>query len=170
MRYIVSCDGPVQCKQLVVVQIRHLVGFVRKICFHHYIRIAISKQVHHMVAKMTHFTSVTFKIVVFVGCRRKLIWDFHTPLISRTLQNQWEWAEWLPRCSSTFHPNSLSQCNPPWHCKYHRFSKNKVVLSRSRSKFGNSPISACTPFKVNRRLKVTATCFTLDSCLAYSSI
>jgi hypothetical protein len=73
MRHIVSCDGLVHCKQLVVVQIRQLAGYVRKICFHHYIRIAICKQVHHIVAKTTHFTSVTFKIAVFVGCGRKLI-------------------------------------------------------------------------------------------------
>jgi hypothetical protein len=73
MRHIVACDGPVQCKQLVVVQIRQLVGFVRKISFHHYIRIAICKQVHHVVAKTTHFTLVTFKIVVLVGCGRNFI-------------------------------------------------------------------------------------------------
>jgi hypothetical protein len=72
MRYILSRDGAVHCKQLVVVQIRQLVGFVRKICFHHYIRIAICKQVHHIVAKTTHFTSVTFKIVVLAGCRINL--------------------------------------------------------------------------------------------------
>jgi hypothetical protein len=69
----VSSDGPVHCKQLLVVQIRELVGFVRKICIHHYIRIAICKQVHHIVAKTTHFTSVTSKIVVLVECRRNLI-------------------------------------------------------------------------------------------------
>jgi hypothetical protein len=37
MSHIVSCDGPVQCKQFLVVQISQLVGFVRKICFYHYI-------------------------------------------------------------------------------------------------------------------------------------
>jgi hypothetical protein len=73
IRYIVSCDGPVQCKQLEVVRIRQLVGFVRKICFHHYICIAICKQEHHIIVKTTHFTLVTFKIVVLVGCGIKLI-------------------------------------------------------------------------------------------------
>jgi hypothetical protein len=126
MRHIVSCDGPVQFKQLVVAQIRQLVGFVRKICFHHYIRTAICKQIHHIVAKTPDFTSVTFKIVVFVGCKRKLIWDvrknnIHTPLIFRTFQS---WA----RVSS----------RPPGHCKYLCFSRDTVVKSRSRSKFGNS--------------------------------
>jgi hypothetical protein len=92
MRLIVSCDGPVQFKQLVVVHIRQLVGFVRKICFLHYSRIAICKQVHPIIAKTTHFTSVTFRIVVLLGCRRKLISDVrknnvHTPLLSRTFRN-----------------------------------------------------------------------------------
>jgi hypothetical protein len=73
MRHIVSCDGPVQCKQLVVVQIRQLVGFVRKICFYYYICIAIYKQVHHIVAKTIHFALVTFKITVLIGSRIKLI-------------------------------------------------------------------------------------------------
>jgi hypothetical protein len=33
MRHIVSCDGPVQCRQLVAVQIRQLVGYVKKYAF-----------------------------------------------------------------------------------------------------------------------------------------
>jgi hypothetical protein len=123
-------------------KIRQLVGFVRKIRFHHYIRVALCKQVHHIVAKTTHFTIVTFKIMVLIGCRRKLRLDIrknnaHTPLPSRT---QRDWAEWLPRCSSTLHPHSLSQCSPPWQCKYLSFSRSTAAQTRSRSKFDNSPL------------------------------
>jgi hypothetical protein len=122
-----------------------LIGFVRKMCFYHYIFILIYKQVHHIVAITIHFTLVTFKIMVLIGRRRKLIWDVRknnvrTPLLSRT---QWDWVDWMPHCSSTFQPHSLSQGSHPWHCKYLSFSRYTVVQSRSLSKFGNSPVYIC---------------------------
>jgi hypothetical protein len=145
MRHFVSCDGPVQCKQLVVVQIRQLVGFVRKICFYHYICIAIYKQVYHIVAKTIHFTLATFTITVLIGCRRKLIWNVrknnvHTPYYPELSETERNGYRWLPRCSSTFHPHSLSQCSQPWTANISLFQDNTVVQSRSRSKFGNSPL------------------------------
>jgi hypothetical protein len=143
MRHIVSCDGTVQFKQLVVVQIRQLVGFVRKICFHHYIRIVICKQVHHSVAKAIHFTSVNFKILVLVGCRRKWIWDVRKNNV-HTFQNVPELRENERNdCLVVLEPSSsdsLNQCSPPGHCKYLCFSRTTVVQSRSRSKFDNFPL------------------------------
>jgi hypothetical protein len=64
----VSYDGRFQCV-VVLFQIRQLEGFVRKTCFHHYIRNAIRKQVYYIVVKTTRLTSVKFKIMVLVGCK-----------------------------------------------------------------------------------------------------
>jgi hypothetical protein len=121
MRHIVSCDGPVQCKQLVTVKLRQLLGFVRKICCCHFICIAIYKQAYHIVAQTMHFASVTFRIMVLIGCRRKLIWDVrkhnaHTPLLSRS---QWDWAEWLSLLFKTYsgpinEPVQIRQLSPSY--------------------------------------------------------
>jgi hypothetical protein len=57
----------------VVVQIRKLVGFVTKTCFYHYICTVIYKQVYHIVAKTMHVALVTFKVMVLIERRIKLI-------------------------------------------------------------------------------------------------
>jgi hypothetical protein len=63
MRRIVYCDGPVLCKELLVlVQIRQLVGFPRICVF-----IITFELQYAIIADTTHFTSVTFKIAVLVG-------------------------------------------------------------------------------------------------------